>query len=89
VGGGTGDRLAARRVEGRSARLVYVRDLVDRGVIFVCRHDRAARELLVLTLWEDARYGTPRVDQRFTDALKEDDASLVDPGRRWRRQRDR
>jgi hypothetical protein len=21
---------------------VYVRDLVDRGVIFVCRHDRAA-----------------------------------------------
>jgi hypothetical protein len=68
---------------------VYVRDLVDRGVIFVCRHDRAARELLVLTLWEDARYGTPRVDQRFTDALKEDDAALVDPGRRWRERRDR
>lgn len=68
---------------------VYVRDLVDRGVIFVCRHDRASRELLVITLWEDARYGTPRVDQRFTDALKVSDAALVDPGRRWRERRDR
>jgi hypothetical protein len=68
---------------------VYVRDLVDRGVIFVCRHDRASRELLVVTLWEDERYGTPRVDRRFTDALKEDDHALVDPGRRWRERRDR
>lgn len=68
---------------------VYVRDLVDRGVVFVCRHDRAARELLVITLWEDARYGTPRVDQRFTDALKETDPALVDPGKRWRERRDR
>jgi hypothetical protein len=68
---------------------VYVRDLVERGVIFVCRHDRASRELLVITLWEDERYGAARVDQRFTDALKEDDAALVDPGRRWRERRDR
>lgn len=68
---------------------VYIRDLVDRGVIFVCRHDRASRELLVITLWEDARYGAPRVDRRFTDALKQDDAALVDPGRRWRERRDR
>ncbi len=68
---------------------VYVHDLVDRGVVFVCRHDRAARELLVITLWEDDRYGRPRVDQRFTDALKQDDAALVDPGRRWRERRDR
>jgi hypothetical protein len=68
---------------------VYVRDLVDRGVIFVCRHDRDARELLVVTLWEDDRYGPPRVDQRFTNALKSDDAALVDPGRRWRERRDR
>ncbi|MGH2918950.1 MAG: hypothetical protein ACRDLS_10200, partial [Solirubrobacteraceae bacterium] len=67
---------------------VYVRDLVDRGVIFVCRHDRDSRELLVITLWEDERCGAPRVDQRFTDALKEDDAALVDPGRRWRERRD-
>jgi hypothetical protein len=68
---------------------VYVRDLVDRGVVFVCRHDRASRELLVITLWEDARYGRPRVDQRFTDVLKESDPALVDPGRRWRERRDR
>jgi len=66
---------------------VYVRDLVDRGVVFVCRHDRSSRELLVITLWEDDRYGRPRVDQRFTDALKEDDAALVDPGRRGGRRR--
>jgi len=67
---------------------VYVRDLVDRGVIFVCRHDRAGRELLVITLWEDDRFGSPRVDQRFTDALKDDDRALVDPGKRWRERRD-
>jgi hypothetical protein len=57
-------------------------------VIFVCRHDRASRELLVITLWEDERYGTRRVDRRFTDALKADDAALVDPGQRWRERRD-
>jgi hypothetical protein len=67
---------------------VYIRDLVDRNVVFVCRHDRAGRELLVITLWEDERFGSPRVDQRFTDALKEDDRALVDPGRRWRERRD-
>jgi hypothetical protein len=67
---------------------VYIRDLVDRGVIFVCRHDRASRELLVVTLWEDERYGAPRVDRRFTDALKDTDPALVDPGRRWRERRD-
>jgi hypothetical protein len=67
---------------------VYIRDLVDRNVIFVCRHDRAARELLVVTLWEDDRYGPPRVDKRFTNALKTDDPALVDPGRRWREGRD-
>ena len=68
---------------------VYVRDLVDRGVVFVCRHDRAARELLVVTLWEDEHLVPPRVGRRFTDALKADDAALVDPGRRWRERRDR
>jgi hypothetical protein len=73
---------------GAARGSVYVRDLVDRGVIFVCRHDKASRELLVVTLWEDERYGSPRVDKRFTDALKADDAALVDPGRRWRERRD-
>lgn len=75
--------------ETRARGTVYVRDLVDRGVVFVCRHDRASRELLVVTLWEDARYGRPRVDQRFTDVLKETDPVLVDPGKRWRERRDR
>ncbi|MGH2944459.1 MAG: hypothetical protein ACRDLN_16990 [Solirubrobacteraceae bacterium] len=68
---------------------VYIRDLVDRGVVFVCRHDRVSRALLVVTLWEDDRYGPPRVDRRFTNALKVDDPALVDPGRRWRERRDR
>ncbi|HEX8160128.1 MAG TPA: hypothetical protein VF526_22325 [Solirubrobacteraceae bacterium] len=67
---------------------IYIRDLVDRNVIFVCRHDRASRELLVVTLWEDDRFGAPRVDKRFTNALKTDDAALVDPARRWRERRD-
>ena len=59
------------------------------GAIFVCRHDRPSRELLVVTLWEDERYGRPRADHRFTDALKETDPALVDPGTRWRERRDR
>ncbi len=52
---------------------VYVRDLVDRGVVFVCRPD--GRELVVVTLWEDpdAAPGGARVPRRFTDALKPDD----------------
>ena len=75
---------------GEAARgSVYIRDLVDRNVIFVCRHDRASRELLVITLWEDDRFGAARVDKRFTNALKDDDPALVDPGRRWRERRDR
>ena len=74
--------------EAAASGSVYIRDLVDRNVIFVCRHDREGRELLVITLWEDERFGAPRVDQRFTDTLKEDDRALVDPGRRWRDRRD-
>ena len=31
---------------------VYVRDLVDRSLVFVCRHDRGAGEVVVVTLWE-------------------------------------
>jgi hypothetical protein len=47
---------------------VYVRDLVDRDVVFVCR--REASELVVISLWEEGRVGTPRVPRRFTDALR-------------------
>jgi hypothetical protein len=48
----------------------YVADLVDRDVVFVCRHDASARELIVITLWERDRLGGPRVPRRFTDALQ-------------------
>jgi hypothetical protein len=50
---------------------VYVRDLVDRALVFVCRHDRAGAELVVITLWEHEGGPTPpRVPRRFTDALR-------------------
>jgi hypothetical protein len=56
---------------------VYVRDLVDRSLIFICRRDGA--ELVVITLWEqDGGIAAPRVPQRFTNALKRDDE------RRWK-----
>jgi hypothetical protein len=63
---------------------VYVRDLVDRSVVYVCRQERAGGELLVVTLWEqEGGAAPPRVPKRFTDALKADD-HVVDPRRRER-----
>jgi hypothetical protein len=51
---------------------VYVSDLLDRGLVFVCRHDRAANEVVVVTLWEREEGPiAPRVPRRFTDALRE------------------
>jgi hypothetical protein len=51
---------------------VYVRDLVDRSVVFVCRRDGA--ELVVVTLWEqEGGVAPPRVPRRYTDVLKRDD----------------
>ncbi len=50
---------------------VYVRDLTDRSVIYVCRMDGA--ELVVITLWEtEGGVAPPRVPRRFTDALEDD-----------------
>jgi hypothetical protein len=50
---------------------VYVHDLVDRALVFVCRHDRAARELVVITLWEqEGGPVAPRVPRRWTDELR-------------------
>jgi hypothetical protein len=49
---------------------LYVRDLVDRDLLFVCRRDRSGGELVVISLWEEGRVGTPRVPRRFTDALR-------------------
>jgi hypothetical protein len=56
---------------------VYVRDLVDRSLVFVCRSTGPhppARELVVVTLWEvEGGVAPPRVPRRFTDALRRDD----------------
>lgn len=49
---------------------VFVADLVDRDVLFVCRHDRPRGELVVITLWERERLGDPRVGRQYTDALR-------------------
>jgi hypothetical protein len=50
---------------------LYVSDLVDRDLVFVCRHDAPRGELVVITLWEVSRLGSERVPRRFTDALRE------------------
>jgi hypothetical protein len=53
---------------------VYVRDLVDRSLVFVCRHDESGGELVVVTLWEQPGGPTPpRVERRWTDALRRRD----------------
>jgi hypothetical protein len=53
---------------------VYVRDLVDRSLVFVCRHDEAGGELVVVTLWEQpGGPAPPRVERRWTDALRRRD----------------
>jgi hypothetical protein len=50
---------------------VYVRDLLDRSLVFVCRRDRAGGELVVVTLWEaEGGPAPPRVVRRWTDALR-------------------
>jgi hypothetical protein len=50
---------------------VFVGDLIDRDVVFICRHDERGGELIVITLWESERLGPARVPRRFTDALRE------------------
>jgi hypothetical protein len=53
---------------------VYVRDLLDRSLVFVCRHDRSSREVVVITLWEqEGGPAAPRVPRRYTDALERRD----------------
>jgi hypothetical protein len=52
---------------------VYVRDLVDRSLVFICRHDRAGGELVVVTLWEsEGGPAPPRVDRSWTESLRRD-----------------
>ena len=45
-----------------------VRDVRDRDLVFVCRHDVPRGELVVVTLWEEG--DDARVPRRFTDALR-------------------
>ena len=48
---------------------VYVHDLDDRSLVFVCRRDGA--ELVVVTLWErEDGVAQPRVPRRYTDELR-------------------
>ena len=50
---------------------VYVRDLVDRSLVFVCRYDPAANEAVVVTLWEaEGGPAPPRVVRAWTDRLR-------------------
>jgi hypothetical protein len=50
---------------------VYLRDLLDRSLVFVCRHDRAGGELVVITLWEaEGGPAPPRVVREWTDSLR-------------------
>jgi hypothetical protein len=64
------DEPPGGRARGRGARgSVYVRDLVDRSLVFVCRRDGA--ELVVVTLWEvEGGPAPPRVPRRFTEELR-------------------
>jgi hypothetical protein len=73
--GRVSDRPPGEGAAGDSARrrprgAVYVADLVDRNLVFVCRHDPRGGELVVITLWEGERLGPSRVPRVFTDALE-------------------
>jgi len=49
---------------------LYVRDLVDRSLVFVCRREKPGGEVVVVTLWElEGGPAPPRVPRRFTEAL--------------------
>ncbi len=59
---------------------LFVDDLVDRGVVFVCRPGESSGEVIVITLWERAgAVGGARVPQRYTNALKADDERRREP----------
>ena len=64
---------ASGRVEPGERGSLMVRDLERRDLVYVCRPD--ARELIVVTLWEDGE--DPAVPKRFTDSLRRDDHRLT------------
>jgi len=57
----------AGNVETADKGRTLVRDVDDRSLVFVCRHDVPRGELVVVTLWEEG--DDARVPRRFTDAL--------------------
>ena len=70
---------AEGKVEPGGRGAVRVTDLDRRDVVYVCRHDRPGRELVVITLWEEG--DGAEVPKRFTDELRRLDrkASLRRP----------
>jgi hypothetical protein len=68
--GRVSDRPPGEGARRQPRGAVYVADLVDRDLVFVCRHDPRGGELVVITLWEGERLGPSRVPRQFTDALE-------------------
>jgi len=64
--GRVSDEPPAGAAGGRGS--VYVQDLERPDLVYVCRHDRPRRELIVVTLWEAGEQ--PAVPRRFTDELR-------------------
>lgn len=54
--------------EGERRGTIHVMDLERRDVVYVCRHDRPRRELIVITLWEAGEAAA--VPRRYTDELE-------------------
>ena len=71
IAGRVSEAWAAGRVEAGERATVLVRDLADRDLVFVCRHDAPRGELVVVTLWEEGEEA--RVPRRYTDALRRTD----------------
>lgn len=59
---------AAGRVTAGERGAVRVADPRRPDVVYVCRHDRPGRELVVITLWEEG--DDAAVPKRFTDELR-------------------
>ena len=59
---------AQGRVEPGEKGAVRVTDLERPDIVYVCRHDRPGRELVVITLWEEGEGAA--VPKRFTDELR-------------------
>jgi len=75
VAGRVSRAWAAGRVEVAGGAL-QVRDLEREGLVYVCRHDPRAGELVVVSAWEEGE--DAKVPRRFTDALRRSDHAVRD-----------